>query len=517
MDGINRAYFHKWVYTGGLILLAAALPASVFLMSVVQIMLFLNWLIEGRLKLKWRRFIANRSALVFASIYLVYLVGLFYSTDFSSGFSTLKTRLPILLFTLIVVTSDPMPRNRWRMVLLAFSASITLVSLVSLQIWISDSYTDFRELSPFISHIRMSLMVAVSVCLLVWLARKDGFYGLYFLAVWHLVYLFMLHSLSGIIALGLVALVFSIVWSGRLQSKWKGVGYTVLLILLSGTAAMLFMLWSNVRLDHGEDLQALDLQTKKGTPYLHDRLASHRENGHRVYIYIAESELREAWEQSSQLDFDGMTASGDKLRVVLYRYMTSKGLRKDFQGFQQMDDLDVLAVEQGIPNVLYKRWPWFITRLHQTLWELNIYKEERDPAGHTLAQRLEFWRAARVAIAAKPWFGWGTGDIRSASAYGLETIDSPMDFERWMKPHNQYLSYFVKFGIIGGLWILLAILYPVVREKAWKNSIFTAFLIILFVSMINEDTMDTQAGLSFFVFFYNVLLFLRMQHDPLGH
>jgi hypothetical protein len=54
-----------------------------------------------------------------------------------------------------------------------------------------------------------------------------------------------------------------------------------------------------------------------------------RENGHYIYYFIAEDEVRAAWSKRSDLDFYGSDLNKNELRITLYRYLSSKGLRKD--------------------------------------------------------------------------------------------------------------------------------------------------------------------------------------------
>ena len=515
----SKEGIHQWIYAGGLGLMAAALPSSVFLMSLSQIILFLNWLAEGGFRLKFRRVAVNRPALVFISIYLVHIIALFYSSNFEYGLSTLKSRLPILLLTIIVVSSPPLPRGIREWILLVFSLSITVVSLISLAIYVSGDYSGYRELSPFISHIRMSLMVALSVITLSYLAinifRKYLALRLLLwgLAFWHLLYLLMLHSLSGVVVFAAATVVLMLREASRAGLFWRRTGIAAAGLLTLSGVIILLALWSNVT--KIESYGAPKIYSPGGSEYYHEREALIRENGYLIYSYIAENELREAWNSRSEYDFDDAGRYGDPVRPVLYRYMSSLGLRKDAHSFGRLDGNDIEAVEKGVPNYRYTRWPWIITRVHQSLWELNNYRITGEPLGHTLAQRFEFWKAAIEAIREKPVFGWGTGDIREASLFGLQQTGSALEFERWMKPHNQYLSFAVLFGIPGMLWILFALVYPGARLRKFGNAPYLAFFIILSVSMLNEDTIDTQAGLSFFVFFSNYFLFLREESEDL--
>lgn len=511
----HRRLTHQWIYFGGLALLAAGLPSSVFLMSVSQIILFLNWLAEGRFLAKWQRIRTNKAALLFISIYLLHLIALFYSSNTGYGISTLRTRLPVFLLTLVVATSDPLPKGLPKYLLLVFSGSITVVSLFSMHSFLAGSFLDYRELSPFISHIRLSLMVTLSVFLLLYLAknefnRQPVWRGcLYGAAAWHMIYLLILHSLSGILVFMSVLLVWGTKQLFALNFRYKPLLMTAGGVAVLAGLTVMLLLWRNVSQPVDIDVSQLDSHSLNGYKYTHVPDAGFSENGHPVYIYIAEGELREQWNQASPLDFDGENYRGEPLKDALYRYMSSKGLRKDAEAFATLSAKDVEHVEQGIANYQYTRWPWIITRIHQSMWEIQQYRLGADPSGHTLTQRIEFWRAAVEAIKKKPWTGWGTGDIREASQYGLEKTGSSLAFERWMKPHNQYLSFAVLFGLPGAIWILFALAYSPVLVRKFHSFPFLAFFVVLWVSMLNEDTIDTQAGLSFFVFFYNFFLFLK--------
>jgi hypothetical protein len=53
---------------------------------------------------------------------------------------------------------------------------------------------------------------------------------------------------------------------------------------------------------------------------------------------------------------------------------------------------------------------------------------------------------------------------------------------------------------------MFALIYPVFYEKKHKSMLFVIFFIIALLSMLNEDTLETHAGISFFSYFYALLL-----------
>ena len=52
-------------------------------------------------------------------------------------------------------------------------------------------------------------------------------------------------------------------------------------------------------------------------------------------------------------------------------------------------------------------------------------------------------------------------------------------------------------------------LYPIKIALNYKDYYYLVFIAIAMLSMINEDTLETQAGVTFFAFFNSFLLFAR--------
>jgi hypothetical protein len=518
----SRERTHDLIHAGGLALMAASLPVSVYFMSVGQLVVAANWLLRGGYRRGLAAFASNRAAWAFSSLYLLYLLGFFWSSDKSFAFGMWLNKLPLLTLVFFITASPPLPRGSKKWLLLVFSASLTVLSFISLGLLAAGGVQDFRELSPFVSHIRVGLMAAFSVLALAWTGLRVSFEGrplglsprfwknaCLITAAWHLGYLLLLQSLSGILAL--LAAVFVLgaraLWAG--SPRLRLVSLVLLSLLVAGTASLLAWGWLAVHRVHDEPLDSPETHTSLGNPYRHEPHIGLRENGHLVYVYIADEELENAWGQRSELDYYGPDERGQELRYTLYRFMTSRGLRKDAAGLAQLDEEEIRAVEQGIANHNYLRWPGLLIRVHQTFWELREYRREGNPEGHTLSQRLEYWKAAREAIQRHPLTGWGTGDYLLAMAYGFEQIQSRLVFQPQMKPHNQYLSMMVLFGAVGLLWFLWAVLYPAWRLGGFAHAPFVAFLVIVLASMLLDDTLETQAGITFFLFFYNYFLFVK--------
>ena len=97
--------YHTYVYIFALILLVIGMPLSKFLMSLSQIILVCNWILEGGLKAKMIAFKNNKAALILSSLVLVHFIGLLYTSDFDYAFKDIRIKAPLLILPLIFSTS----------------------------------------------------------------------------------------------------------------------------------------------------------------------------------------------------------------------------------------------------------------------------------------------------------------------------------------------------------------------------------------------------------------------------
>ena len=157
--------------------------------------------------------------------------------------------------------------------------------------------------------------------------------------------------------------------------------------------------------------------------------------------------------------------------------------------------------------------PGFKARLSETAFEYNLYRRYNNPNGGSLSQRIEYTRASLFLIKKHPLFGVGTGDIPTAYQQAYDELNSPLEPQFRHKAHNQYLSITVGFGIIGLIIFLITILLPFCSAKRYRTYLYTVFLVIAMLSMLPEDTIETQAGVMWFAFFNSLFIFALGNRD----
>ncbi len=518
-SSVWRSTLHSKVYFYALCLFLFSLSFSRFLLTLSLIILAVNWLFEADFKTRFTTFYNDKPALILTSIFGLSLVGVFWAEDTSDAFVALQHKLPTLLLPLIIITSPTLSRNQLRMLLAVFVGSIVLVSFIGIISMGFNPVSDFREASPFVPATSFTILLVLTVFLLPILGKqfinKPCFFWIgVIISVWLVFFMLYLRSFTGIACLfgaGFYVILYAFIKRGEKWLRWTLI---ITLIFFVGVGAGLFSYMYKITHTEVEvNISNLPQFTPYGHEYTHLIDQTLRENGYLVYINISDEELKEEWVQRSSLDFEGLDRNGEYVKHTLYRYMTSKGLTKDYDGFRLLTADDISNVENGFTNYLYPSWPGILRRIHSLTMGLYMYTQsgEKNPDWSTLTQRFELWKASVIAWKEKPIFGWGTGQAERAVEFGLEQIDSPM-VDSWKRSHNQYLTLLLLWGIVGTIAFFALYGAFVSLSGNYKFFVFNLFLVIVLVNGLANDPIENQIGQNFFIFFS--MFFYRYYSKP---
>lgn len=506
----------------GFAALIAALPLNNFVMSFASFWLVGAWLFQiitdlarkEKLSKRFSRFTSEKSAILLTSLYALPLIGLLWTSDFTYAAWDLRMKLPILFMPLLFFSLNPMSAREFRALFGIFISSLLFAVVWCLLIYWQINpkpYTDVRDISVFISHIRFSLLIVLGICITYYYAwkRPGGKLLSILLSVLFVYFLSVIGSVTGFIVL--IAVIAWWLIDRILHSKTViKIALTSLLIIAPVPIA-----WWMYKQARGYfaveklDSNLLEKYSPRGEEYEHNLSYPLVEKGHYVYNYIAPAELEEAWMERSEHHLDSADARGQVVRNTLIRYLASRGLRKDFDGVYQLSEDDIRAIEKGYANYGEENMNALRVRMDDILFEYSSYRIDGDPSGHSVFQRLEFWKTAWHIIKDNFWTGVGTGDVKAAYEAQYEKDNSKLDEAHRLRGHNQYLTMWVTYGIFGFLFFVLVVFYPLFK-RARKDRLFIAFTIIAALSFLTEDTLETQAGVMFYAFFYLFLL-LRMR------
>jgi hypothetical protein len=256
-------------------------------------------------------------------------------------------------------------------------------------------------------------------------------------------------------------------------------------------------------------MNEIDNYTIKGNKYHHNFNDKSTENGNYTNLFLCEEELIPLWNAHSEKEYYSKTTDGYPFNCVLIRYMTSKGLKKDAEGFAQLSQKDIKNIENEIPNYIYAKNKLSVyPRIYETIWEMNQYQFDRNPNGKTLSQRIELALLATDIVKKNIWFGIGLGN--NAQAYNNMILESgsKLSFQKTGSSHNQYLNYLIRFGILGALYILGVLFYVFFKGRKNNSFLITIFFVSMLAANFGDANWETFIGLNYFAFFICFLMWI---------
>lgn len=473
------------------------------------------WLWEGNYKVKTNRFLHNRSAILISGLFILHLLGMLYSSDIPYGLNDIRVKIPLLCLPFMMASFEPLEPKQVKHLLLFLVLSVLTSTLISTGVLLGivhHEYHDIREISLFISHIRLSLLI----CFCIYTCAYYAFHSpekLYkfisaIIILWFIFFLLILKSATGIVILTV---------SGWLFALWKVCSHPARTIRLGGTLLVIvipLLLMVLIKQEekrittiHREYSLKYPIRTERGNLYEnYPEKNNDYENGYPIWISLCLPEAKEAWNKKSNIDFNGFDKKGQQIRYTLIRFLTSKGKRKDYTAVMELSPEEVHLIESGTTNVNYSGVFNFKGRMDQILWDINNFQIGGNPNGHTLAQRFEFWKVGKAIFLQHPYTGVGTGDVQKAFDEEYEKRNSLLEKSKRLHAHNQFFTFAIAFGIFGFLYFVAVLIFPFLEYKKLPF-LYIVFFMIAFLSMFWEDTLETQAGVTFYTFLNCFLLF----------
>ena len=506
-----RLTVHNAIYFLLLFVLIGAQPVSNFMMSGMEILLAVNWALEWDMRAKWNR--ARRSPLLWAFVVLmgVHLVWMIGTENVAYGWNDIFKKLPLLAIPLVVLTSRPLNRRQLTWLLFTFASTVFVATIIGRIRIATIPDLPYRQIIPFISHIRFAMNVCLAVIVIVWFCAErskgrakpyaDWLLWVCVIVVISLVdFLFRLRSYTAFVMLFVTAVVLLVAFWRRIRRRTVALMSLCALLVVVGVAVLVSVgmyndYYTPIPLAN-EPLRPL---TVSGNPYQHkqDGLI---ENGNYVNNYICRSELEREWAKRSAVGLDDTTDNDYTVYPTLLRYLNAIGTTKDSVGVSLLSDDDVRAIEKGIANPVYVGGSSLRKMYYVMFFEYECYRNFGAVKDFTMLQRFELWKNAWRTFCKSPVLGVGTGDVVDVCHRQLSEDGSPL-MGTYKHAHNQYLTFLVSFGVIGFVIICAFYAYAFRRQSLLRIPVVLAFVSIVLISFVTEDTLETLAGCVFSTLF----------------
>lgn len=510
MDFIDKKY-HTIAYIFTALLFFIGLVFSKLILSISQFTFVGLLILEFNWKSKIIKIKQEKPALFFLSIYIIFVLGMIWTSNFSYGLHDLKIKLPLLLLPIVFVLTENISKKNVYLILGLFVLVIFSKTLESLWIIFDPNIENTIEnISNNISHIRYSIFILFSIFSLYYLQKR------YFLRkyqkllslitiLWFVVFLVIIQSFTGIVIF-ILLLFSSQIYKFRYNKKVLTIIGASIIVILSISGIYLSNQINSFRISDKTNINKLEKLTENGNLYFHDTTNVLVENGNKVGLYQCDKELKEQWNKRSVMNFDSLDFTGYKIKQTLKRYLSSKGLRKDSAGIWQLNQNDIKNIEKGNTNYRYTNNLNILGRIYKTIWQIDYYSKTKNPNDQSITQRIEFIKTSFHIIEHNILIGVGTGDVEDSFKNQYITDKTKLKSENQLRAHNQIVTNILSIGIILGMWFLFAFIYPFIKNKKYKEYLPTIFFILAFLSMFTDDILETSISVGFISFFYSLLI-----------
>jgi hypothetical protein len=502
---------HRFLFLFGILSLAFGMMIGTVPTSVPQIILFANWLLEADFLRKWKQLRGNTIFWALSSLFLIHLAGLIHTEDINAGLNDVRTKMPLMFLPMLLLTSRPLSRREFHGLMYCFLAGCFVNTLWCLiYSFIINTSGQLRNASRFMSHIRLGLYlnIAIAACVYFMTIVKPASRILFGILILYFISIFIILGLAS----GLVNfIILSLVGFYLVMTRQKTVvkfAFSLVLIAL----AVLITLYVRKVNEEQVILKAgpqneIQERSSSGRGYLHFDIDGQKENGNYTLINIQPEELQNSWNHDFPQDTFSYSPAVNLGRFeVLVRYMASKGINKDSAGYASLTDEDKFNIRNDITNFQYPSWDLLRKRTYELVNEYNEFKNGKNVNGHSLSMRFYFWKASLHVIKNNPLTGVGTGDVQHALNNAYAETNSPLEVEWYKRPHNQFITVMVALGICGLLVFVFSLSYPIFRLFKKLHVLYLPFFILAIISFLMEDTLETQAGLTFYAFFNSIFI-----------
>jgi hypothetical protein len=320
----------------------------------------------------------------------------------------------------------------------------------------------------FGSHIRFGILIALGVLAnyFLWNFQPKLRWFWLFSTLWFVFYTYFSQVLSGVMSIAVVVFVL-LIWELYKRKSW-------LIIISSLVVSAIFMIALIVYLSKPINQQS-----------------AFSEN------HVT---LKTAWNKRAKIPYDSLDLRKQELKFTLERYLISKNLAVRGDGVTKLSTSDIQNIEKGYADINETK-SGLMARLFGLRFQIH---HSQNPSGHSLLERLEYWKTAILIIKENLFFGVGTGDVNDSFLSKYEQTNSPLTEERRLRAHNTYLTETVSFGLFGLLFFITWMFYFLYQQIKFQQIFGLVFILVAIVTFLIEDTLETQMGVTFFALFYAV-------------
>lgn len=175
-------------------------------------------------------------------------------------------------------------------------------------------------------------------------------------------------------------------------------------------------------------------------------------------------------------------------------------LLSSFPKLAAKQKLAIFATVLALPVLMYTLSGSLRNRIHNTLDDLQIVLNNKNPNDYSFAMRVEAWKNASDLILKKPFTGEGIGDAEACIQANYEANGTLLEPQNRKNPHFQLLETCVQSGLISG-FLFLSIWGLSILLKFKQRHSLIAITSLLFIASCFESILERQASVACFAVF----------------
>jgi O-antigen ligase len=167
----------------------------------------------------------------------------------------------------------------------------------------------------------------------------------------------------------------------------------------------------------------------------------------------------------------------------------------------------MVALMAAVPLIAYNTIPSFKAKVDYSLYDRWIRQQDLSQSEYSDGARVMSLKVGLEIGWEHPLLGVGAGNLRQEvkTRYAVK-FEKPIEPKM---PHNQFVSVYAGTGFVGLAIFMIAFFFPLFYKKAYRNTMFLSFNIIVLLSFMVENTIENSIGIAFYLFF--LLLNLSFQ------
>lgn len=142
----------------------------------------------------------------------------------------------------------------------------------------------------------------------------------------------------------------------------------------------------------------------------------------------------------------------------------------------------------------------FSGRYYNAIDKMSDKTTTNQPNENSMSQRKFIYSNSLNIILEKPFFGYGTGDVKQTlnKLYNKEQTN----FKSYLNAHDQFLQTSIALGLIGLILLMLVFILPIINMFNQKEYFLVTIFLIIVAGFLFESMLEREMGTYFFGLIY---------------